>query len=190
MVSLADLWLPILLSSVFVFVVSSIIHMVFQYHNSDYGKLPGEDKVLEAMRNQGVQPGEYSFPRPESMKEMSSPEMVEKFQRGPVGFLAVMPSRPPNMAKSLVLWFLYSLLVAFFVGYIARLGLGRGAEYMTVFRVTGTTAILGYAVGYLPNAIWSGSKWGNVLKSMFDGVIYGLVTAGTFGWLWPGPVGM
>ena len=51
---LADLWLPIVLSAVLVFVVSSILHMVIPIHKGDYKKLPGEDQVLESMRGAGV----------------------------------------------------------------------------------------------------------------------------------------
>ena len=45
MVALADLWLPILVSGVVVFVVSSVIHMLIPIHRGDYAKLPGEDAV-------------------------------------------------------------------------------------------------------------------------------------------------
>ncbi len=185
MAFLADLWLPILLSAVFVFVASSILHMVSPIHKGDFQKLSGEAKVLEEMRAQGIQPGDYAFPCPDSMKEMASPEMIEKYTQGPVGFMTVVPSGAPAMGKNLVQWFLYSVLVGVFVAYIATLGLGRGAEYMAVFRMTGTVAILGYSVAQIPDSIWKGRSWGTTLKFIFDGVVYGLVTAGTFGWLWP-----
>ena len=84
MVALIDLWLPILLSAVFVFIASSIIHMVIPIHQSDYQKLPAEEDLREAMRGQGVQPGEYLFPCPASVKDMSSPEHLEKLKQGPV----------------------------------------------------------------------------------------------------------
>ncbi len=97
MISLMDLWLPVLLSAVLVFVVSSILHMVLQYHKSDYAKLSGEAKVMEAMRKEGVSPGNYAFPCPGSMKDMGSPEMLEKYKQGQVAFMNVLPSRPPAM---------------------------------------------------------------------------------------------
>ena len=59
MISLTELWLPILLSAVFVFIVSSILHMVIAVHKDDFKKMPGEEKVLEEMRAQSVQPGSY-----------------------------------------------------------------------------------------------------------------------------------
>jgi len=185
MIALIDLWLPILLSAVFVFVVSSILHMLLPIHKGDYKKLSGEEKVLGTMRAQGVQPGEYMFPSTGSMKEMSSPEMIEKYKLGPVGLMTVLPSGVPTMTKSLIQWFFFSVIISVFAAYIATIGLKAGAEYMTVFRVTGTVAILGYAFNHISNSIWKGQRWIVTLKFIFDGVVYGLVTAGTFGWLWP-----
>ncbi len=142
-------------------------------------------RALQAMRAQGVRPGTYCFPCPGSMKDMGSPEMAEKYKQGPVGHLVVMPNGPPAIAKNLIQWFVYTLIVGVFVAYIARLGLDRGADYLMVFRVTGTAAILAYGVAYITDSIWKGQSWGTTAKFIFDGVIYGLVTAGTFGWLWP-----
>src|SRR5688572_1588720 len=47
MVAVSALWLPILVSAVAVFVVSSIIHMTPLWHKSDYPRLPTEDRVLD-----------------------------------------------------------------------------------------------------------------------------------------------
>ena len=49
MAMLAQLWLPIVLSAVGVFVASSLIHMLFKWHNRDYRKLPNEDAVRAAI---------------------------------------------------------------------------------------------------------------------------------------------
>ncbi len=182
---LADLWLAILLSAVFVFIVSSILHMVIPIHRSDYRKLPGEEKVLAEMRAQGVQPGEYMFPSAGSLKDAGSPEMIEKFNQGPVGLLAVMPNGQWKMGKGLTQWFLYLVLISFFTAYISHLALESGADYLAVFRVTGAVAMLAYATSSIPNSIWKGIRWRTTLKFVFDGVVYGLVTAGTFAWLWP-----
>ncbi|MBU0742425.1 hypothetical protein KKG45_11605 [bacterium] len=182
---LTVLWLPILLSAVLVFVASSIIHMVLKYHNSDYGLLPGEDAVLATMREQGVGPGMYAFPRASSLKEMGEPGMIAKYEQGPVGSMTVGPNGPPAMGKSLFLWFLYAVLIGVFAGYLGFVTRGPGAEYLAVFRITGTVAVLGHAVGYLVDGIWKGVSWGSVFKNVFDGLIYGLLTAGTFAWLWP-----
>ena len=105
MVPLTALWLPILLSTVLVFVASAIMHMVLTYHKSDFRKLPDEERVTDALRNAGVGPGRNtSFPY-YSFEEMKSPAVIEKLKRGPVGFMTVLPSGPPAMGKSLFQWF-------------------------------------------------------------------------------------
>ena len=182
---LAELWLPIILAAVLVFVASSILHMLLPIHKGDYRKLADEEQVLETMRTTGVTPGLYMFPCPASMKDVYTPEMIEKFKRGPVGFLTVVPSGEQRMGKSLVQWLLYSLLVSIFVAYLTWHAVGPGAEYLSVFRIAGTIAVLAYAVAVVPDSIWKGTPWKVMLKFVFDGVVYGLVTAGTFGWLWP-----
>ena len=62
MVSLADLWLPILLSAVLVFVASSLIHMVLGWHRHDFKKLAAEDAVMDALRPFNLGPGNYVAP--------------------------------------------------------------------------------------------------------------------------------
>ncbi len=68
-VGILQLWLPILLSAVIVFVASSLIHMVLPFHKNDYRKLPDEDKVMDTLRSAGVTPGPtYHFPTPPTKK--------------------------------------------------------------------------------------------------------------------------
>jgi hypothetical protein len=185
MVPLTALWLPIVLAAVIVFIASSIIHMVLPIHKSDYRKLPNEDKLLEAMRSETLPTGLYHFPHAASMKECGSPEMVEKFKKGPVGLLTVMPSGAPAMGGFLAKWFVYCLLVGLFTAYLAGRTLAPGTHYLAVFRVAGTAAFMGYGLGHFVNSVWGGQPWSNTIKHIIDGLLYGLLTAGTFGWLWP-----
>jgi hypothetical protein len=184
MVSLTALWIPILLSAVIVFVASSLMHMLLPYHHSDYRQLPEEDKLLAALRAASLQRGLYIFPFG-THKEMQSPAMQEKYKRGPVGMMTVFPSGPPAMPKFLALWFGYCLIIGFFVAYLTGHTVTPGVHYLVVFRVAGTAAFLVYGLGHLSNGIWKGQPWGMTLKEVFDGLVYGLLTAGTFGWLWP-----
>jgi hypothetical protein len=185
MVSILSLWLPILLSAVFVFILSSIIHMVLRYHNSDFEKLPDEQNILDDLRKYNLKPGDYSAPRAESMKDMSSPEYMEKMKKGPVFMMTVLPSGPANMGKSLLLWFLFSIVVSIIAAYVAGRALGPDAPYLAVFRFTGVTAFIGYTLSEWSATIWYGRKLSTQIKNTIDGLIYALVTAGTFGWLWP-----
>jgi hypothetical protein len=185
MVYLTQLWLPIVLSAVIVFVVSSILHMVLPFHKNDYRKLPDEEKLMEALRAAGVTSGPaYHFPHC-SHKEMNSPEMKEKFKKGPLGFITVFPSGPPNMGKFLGTWFLYCLIVGVFTAYLTGRTVAPHTDYLHVFRVAGTIAFMGYGLGHFVDSVWKGQTWGVTFKHMFDGLVYALLTAGTFGWLWP-----
>ena len=62
MVSILDLWLPILVAAVLVFIASSIIHMLLKYHQTDFSALPDEEGVMNALRPFGIAPGEYVMP--------------------------------------------------------------------------------------------------------------------------------
>ena len=185
MVSLMSLWIPILVSAGLVFVASSIIHMVLPYHRSDFGRLPAEDEVMAALRKFKIPPGDYMMPCAGSPKAMGSPEHIEKMNRGPVAVMTVVPSGRPSMGASLVQWFIYCLVVGLFAAYIAGRALGSEAHYLAVFRFTGCTAFLGYSLALSQNSIWYKRSWTATLKSTIDGLVYGLLTAGVFGWLWP-----
>lgn len=120
-----------------------------------------------------------------SHKEMNSPATQEKFKQGPVGILTVLPSGMPAMPKYLAKWFGFCLLVGLFAAYLAGRTLAPGTHYLQVFRVVGTTAFLGYSMSQVSDSIWKGQSWGTTVKFLVDGLVYGLLTAGTFGWLWP-----
>jgi hypothetical protein len=180
------LWLPILLSAVVVFVLSSIIHMVLSWwHASDYPKMEQEAKFMDAVRPLAILPGDYMVPRAGNMEEMRKPEFLEKMKQGPVVMMTVLPSGPPAMGKPLAQWFLYCLVVSAFAGYIAGRTLPPGTDYMKVFHIVSVTALIGYSLALWQFSIWYRRAWLTTIKATVDGVIYALFTAGVFGWLWP-----
>jgi hypothetical protein len=185
MISLPHLWLPILLSAVLVFIASSLIHMVVKWHNSDYLTLPNEDEVRAAIRKMNPPPGQYLLPRISDMGLLKTPEVQRKFIEGPVGFLMLRKSGAPNMGPALVQWFVFAIVISIFAAYLGSRTLPPGTHYLKVFRVAGTIGFLGYAAGAVPAAIWMGKPWRSAAKELVDGIIYGLLTAGAFGWLWP-----
>lgn len=186
MVPVTSLWMPIVLSAILVFVISSVIHMLLTYHRSDMRRLPNEDQAMDVLRSLNIAPGDYVVPCPGSREIMRSPEFIAKATKGPRLFMTVMPLGPMGMGKNLALWFVYSLVVGIFSGYIAGRALGPGASYLDVFRFVGTTAFMGYGLALAQMSIWYYRSWTTTFKSMFDGLLYGLFTAGVFGWLWPG----
>lgn len=185
MTYLTSLWLPILLSAVGVFIVSSIIHMFIPYHRNDFKKLPDEDATMDALRNFKIPPGDYAVPYAGSTEALKSDEFIAKTKRGPVAFMTVLPTGPHKMGMSMLLWFLYAVVVGFMAAYVAGRTLAPESHYLMVFRIVGATAFIGYSLALLQNSIWYRRNWCATLKSMFDGLVYALVTAGIFGWLWP-----
>lgn len=180
---ITTLWLPILLSAVFVFIVSSLVHMVLGYHAGDYQKLSNEDQVMDTMRGLNIPPGHYAMPKADSMKDFSSEAHKAKMKKGPVMMMHV---RGPEMSmgSSLVKWFIYCVVVGFFAAYIAAHSLPVDTPYLTVFRISGCAAFMGYGLGLFQEAIWSGRSWRSTWTGVFDALLYALVTGGTFGWLW------
>ncbi|HJW31496.1 MAG TPA: hypothetical protein VJ508_19840 [Saprospiraceae bacterium] len=180
---IATLWMPILLSAVFVFIMSSLIHMVLGYHANDFKKLPNEDQGMDTLRSLNLTPGMYGVPKPANMKEVRSPEFQAKMKKGPVMFLLVKPNTM-GMTKNLIQWFVYSIVVGIFAAYIGIHTLAPDANYLMVFRIIGCATFMGYGLAIFQDAIWGARSWPATWKGAFDALLYALLTAGTFGWLW------
>jgi hypothetical protein len=178
------LWLPILLSSIAVFIVSSLIHTVLKYHKNDFRRVANEDAIIDAVRAQNLAPGEYAAPYAPDAGGLKDPAFLAKWERGPV-FLTVLPRGSLGMGSQLAQWFVYILLTSVSAAYIASHALDRGAHYMDVFRFAGATAFFCYAFAHAQQSIWYKRPWGTTAKNFFDGLVYALITAGFFGWLWP-----
>jgi hypothetical protein len=186
LVNLSSLWLPILLAALAVFVASSVIHMVLSFwHGSDFKKIPNEDAVLDAIRPFGLQSGEYIAPRPGGMEDLKSAAYRDKAARGPNLMMNVLPNGDFSMGRKLAAWFFYCVVVGVFSGYVGGATLAPQASYLAVFRVTGTVAFCSYSLALWHASIWYNRSVRTVLKSNIDGLVYALLTAGVFGWLWP-----
>lgn len=185
MVPLAALWLPILLSAVLAFLVSSVIHMALPWHAKDYAAVPDEEALRRAVLPLNIPAGDYIVPRPGSAKELRDPAFQARRQEGPNIVMTVLPKGGNSMGRSLGLWFVYLVVVAIFAAYVAGRALGPGAAYPQVFRFVGVTAFLALAVGLWQMSIWWSRRWWTTFTTTVDGLVYALVMAGTFGWLWP-----
>ena len=186
MIYLTSLWLPMILSAVAVFIVSTIIHLLLPYHKSDFKKLPSETEILDVMSKAAIPPGEYMMPFAGSMKETRSPEFIEKWKKGPHAFVtATKVGATPSMTKNLAQWFVYCLVVSIFAGFIAGRALGPGALFIGAFKFTCAVAFMGYVLALWQQTVWYGRPVSTNLKASFDGLIYAIVTAAVFGWLWP-----
>ncbi len=184
MIYISQQWLAILLSAVAVWIASSLIWMVMPHHKSDFKKLPDEDTTMKTLREQNLAPGLYVMPHCKSWDDAKKPEVIEKMTNGPVGYLTVAPNGMPNMGKNVAFSFVYYLVVGVIVAYIVSRTIPVGAEYLAVFRIAGVVSWLAYGMGVIPDAIWFGRPWSQVIKLQFDSLIYALLTAGVFGWQW------
>src|SRR5579872_4540584 len=114
MVPVTSLWMPIVVSAVIVFFVSSFLHMVLPYHHNDLRKTPNEDAVLDVLRRMNLPPGDYGVPHAGSMAGMKDPVFIDKMTKGPIALMTVAPGAAPSMGRSLGQWFAYLLVVGFF----------------------------------------------------------------------------
>ena len=185
MVTIGALWLPILLSSIVVWMASALLWTVMPHHKSDYAKLPDEDAARRALTPQDLPPGLYNVPHVVAQADLQNPEVVGKFEEGPVAFVTVLPRGVPKMGGKMGLSFVYYLLISIVVAYMTSRTLDAGTEYLAVFRVAGTVAWLAYGTATVPDAIWFGRPWSGIVKGLGDALVYALLTAGFFGWLWP-----
>jgi hypothetical protein len=183
MAFLAQLWLPIVVSAVLVFVISGMTHMLIPLRRDEWGHLPVQGAIQEALRH--TRPGLYVFPSPADRSQRGKPEHLKALAEGPTGWLSLVPPAPMNMGRSLLLSLLMNLFVSAVVAYVAAHALGGVPHYRTVFRLVGTVGFLAYAVGPVYEGIWYWKPWSTFAMSTLEALLYGLAMAGTFGWLWP-----
>lgn len=181
MPNLIALWLPVLISSVIVFGAGFILYMVLPYHRTDFRAIPNEEQFRAMVGELNLARGQYAFPE---MDEGGPRAYEAKLAAGPAGFLLV-GKRSADMTRRLAVHFVHILVLTVFVAYLGSSTLPAGAEYLTVFRVVGTSALLAYAGALATFSNWYNFSWTFTLKFAVDGFVYALLTAGVFGWLWP-----
>jgi hypothetical protein len=180
---LTSLWLPIVVSSVALFVVSMVVCMVLPYHRGDWKKLADDEPILTALRAQKPAAGLYLLPscKPE---ELRSPEVEARYDRGPWGVLIV-PTGKPSMGRAAGLWFAMMLAISVCIGYVVSHLAGAGADGATVFRFVAVMAFTVFAVSAVPGTVWEGKPASVALKGVLDAILYALTMGAVFRFLWP-----
>lgn len=185
MISLVTLWLPILLAAVVAFIASSIVHVLLPWHKHDFRAMPREDEFRAAVGPLAIPPGDYMVPRSQSMEEMKSDSFRAKMREGPNVIITVLPKGEMGMGRSLALWFVFLIVIAWFGAYVASRTLAPGAEYLDVMQIVGATTFIGMAGALWHMAIWYHRSWRLTITSTIDSLLYSLLMGGMFGWLWP-----
>ena len=171
---LTQLWLPILLSSVFVFLASSIMWMALPHHKADIKVLPDEKALTEQLGKLDLPPGTYMWPNCGSGESQSSPEFTARMDAGPWGSINILGCKP-NFAANLALVFLFYLVVSVCVAYIMTRSLAAGASCESLFSVAGPTAILAYCAGGIPGAFFMGKPKRFMFTDFIDGNNRGII---------------
>jgi len=184
-VSYASLLLPVLVSAVAVFLVSSVLHMALPWHHKDWKGLPAEGDVQEALRKAGVQPGDYMLPFPGGPGGMKDPTFRERLKAGPNGTFTLRAGGMPQMGAYLVKWFLHLLVVSALCAFNAIHAVGPGGETHRVFHFIALPAFLAYGIALWQDQIWYGKSTATTIRNTIDALLYALVTAVVFMWLWP-----
>jgi len=184
MAFLAQLWLPIVVSAVVVFVLSAATHMALPWRKKEWGRFAGQDALQAAIA--GLEPGQYGFPAcPDPRQPMMGKEWMERWAKGPSGWLVVAPPGSFNMGKSMAQSFLVYLAVSFLVAYVGSLSLGPSTPTLTIVRLFSTVGVLTHGVSTIFSSIWYHRPWRVYAMDLFDAVVYAFAMAGVFGWLWP-----
>ena len=185
---LTALWLPILVAAAAVWVASIILWAVLApWHGPDMKKAPDPEAFDRAIASLNLPPGHYFEPQAAQGESMNAETLKARYERGPWVALTVRGARP-NMGALMAGSFLVALLVCVFIAYVAFLALPRGAAFGEVFRVAGACAVLGFAFGGTTNDLWLGKPPRWFLTNAVDAVVFALITAGVFAWLWPAAV--
>jgi hypothetical protein len=181
---LMDLWLPILLSGLAVFMLSALAWMVLPHHKKEWQKFPNEDAVMNAVRAGNPKGGLYNFPHADDPKAMQTVEFQTKMNAGVIAYVTVVEHAGKGMGGTMAKSLLGNLIVSVFVAYVASIALQPGADYLTVFRLTGAVTFMAYGLGQIQESVWFGRPWKSYFLGAADALVYALVTGGIFGWRW------
>lgn len=178
---LLSLWLPIILSAIALFFASFLSWMALQLHKRDWGKLPAEERFLNAVREINPAPGSYMYPACDTAAERNSPEYQKKFAEGPRGVMTVFG--PFSMGQNLGLTFAYFLVISFCLAYLATLAFpSPGAPFMAVFRFVSTAGLLTFLSAIVQHAIWFRCR---IIGHVIESVAYAAIVGVIFAALWP-----
>jgi hypothetical protein len=97
------------------------------------------------------------------------------------GTLVLWPS-PPNMGVNIALTLTFFFVAAFVIGYLASLGVPRGASFMDVFQFVTTAGLLTHCAGQFPGVFWFRRR---VAMNLLNGAAYAVATGLIFAVMWP-----
>lgn len=182
---LSDLWVPIVVSGLAVFVMSALVWTVLPNHKKEFAKVGNEPGVRDALRTATLAPGRYVVPWMGDGDFMKSPEAKASLEQSPITYLTVHAPGMPNMGTMMAQSLASAILISAFVGYLGWHTLPPAAGYLEVFRITGTATFMAYGLGSISESIWFARPWKSLALNTLDSLLYAGIAGGVFGWLWP-----
>lgn len=180
---LAELWLPIVVSGVAVFLMSALNWTALPTHKTEFSGFSNDEDVSAALRVSAKSPGRFVTPNLLGGAG-NTPEGKAKLERGPLAYVTIAGPGLPSMGQMMGLSLTSAIAISALVGYVAANSLAPDASYLHVFRITGTVTFMAYACGTLSESIWFARPWKSQMLNAFDSLLYAGITGGVFGWLW------
>lgn len=185
---LIDLWLPIALAAVIVFIASSVLWMATPLHKGDYATPPDEADIQGAIKKHSFKPGMYFIPWCRGGHgAMKDPENVRRMNEGP-WVLMMIPGGKPSFGRTLGLWFVNQVIVAALIAYVAHAAIPQGPAapaYLKVFQIVGGVSILAHGGMAAHDTMWKGLSARHTVVKLIDAAVYAALTAGCFAGFWP-----
>lgn len=174
-----DLWLPVLIATAAVFILSFLAWAVLPHHKPDMKEHPDADAFAEHIKASNVPPGNYYFPAYGTPKEPGP-----HIKTGPWGNINIYPAGP-NMPRNMIVTIASLFVITVFVGYITGQACQPGEGASRVFQIAMTTAVLCHVFGGTLNGIWFGKRLRFFLTDAIDGLVYSAATGAVFALMWP-----
>ncbi len=182
---LQELWLPIVVSAVACFAVSALAWTVLPHHRGEWRRLPTEAVVLEALRQHAPHPGLYAVPYTMGA-DLNRADLKLALEKGPVGFLTIRENGAPKRALMYLQTLVFFTATSTLCGFVAwHAGLRYGAPPRLVFEIVGAVAAMTHTLGSVQESVWFGRPWKSWFKQLTDGLVFAVITAGVFSWMWP-----
>lgn len=186
--AISEYWLAIIVSSIAIWLASSLLWAVLPWHRKDYSKLINQTDVQDALGKTMPTPGLYSIPFMSTIKEMEHAEIKTMIDKGPLALITILPADTFNMGKRLSLWFLLNLAIASIIAIlieITTLGIpvDDHRHFGVVIHIAGLVTLLTYGGAYITEGIWFSRTWKVVAKYLVDALIYAVITTICFVYL-------
>src|SRR5882672_6740039 len=161
---LSHLWLPIIVATVVMFVLSALMWTAMPHHKKEFRGVPDEDALLALLRKASLEPGNYTFPwcSPEHRSDKAKTDAwKQKWAQGPAGTLSIAPRGPMSMGKMMGQSIVLYLVVNFFLGAVGAHAIRFDTQptFHHVFVVISLAAFMAYFFATVPECIWFGKPW-------------------------------